>query len=82
MSSSEGWEEPGQCPDFNEYTVVLAGMLKVETRHCTYLVKAGESILIEKGEWVRYSTPEKEGARYIAICLPAFSPETVHRDND
>ncbi len=80
MISPEGWEEPGQTPDFNEYTIVLSGVLKVVTQEKTYRVEAGQAILISKGEWVSYSTPEKGGARYIAVCLPAFSPESVHRD--
>jgi quercetin dioxygenase-like cupin family protein len=80
MDSPAGWIEPGQKPEFAEYTVVLEGTLKVETESSTYHVHAGEAIQIEAGEWVRYSTPESSGARYMAICLPAFSPETVHRD--
>jgi len=78
MRSPAGWSEPGQTPEFDEYTVVLAGYMRVEHRQGVTDVRAGQAILAAKGEWVRYSTPE--GADYIAICLPAFSPDTVHRD--
>jgi quercetin dioxygenase-like cupin family protein len=79
MRSPAGWREPGQRPEFDEYTVVLAGALQVETEGGETLeVAAGEGVLVRGGEWVRYSTPD--GAEYVAICLPAFSPETVHRD--
>lgn len=80
MKSPEGWVEPGQTPEFIEYTVVLSGMLRVETRDAVYEIRGGEAIKIEGGEWVRYSTPEPNGAEYIAVCLPGFSPDTVHRD--
>ena len=80
MRSPSGWIEPGQKPDFDEYTVVLKGMLQVETRDAVHQVPAGEAILASRGEWVRYSTPGGEGAEYVAVCLPAFSPQTVHRD--
>lgn len=80
MRSPGGWEEPGQTPDFDEYTVVLRGMLRVETRDGTTDVRAGQAIITRRGEWVRYSTPEEDGAEYVAVCLPAFSPATVHRD--
>ncbi len=80
MKSPSGWTEPGQTPDFNEYTLVLKGMLRVETKNGTYDVKAGEAIIIGKGEWVKYNTPGPEGAEYVAVCLPAFSPDFVHRD--
>jgi quercetin dioxygenase-like cupin family protein len=80
MASPPGWVEPGQTPEFSEYTLVLEGILKVETNGATHEVKAGQAILVEAGEWVRYSTPEASGANYVAICLPAFTPETVHRD--
>jgi mannose-6-phosphate isomerase-like protein (cupin superfamily) len=80
MISPEGWQEPGQTPEFNEYTVVLSGCLAVKTQDETQEVTAGEAILVEKGEWVQYSTPYEGGAEYIAVCLPAFSPDTVHRD--
>lgn len=78
MRSPAGWSEPGQRPEFDEYTVVLAGALQVETEAGTLEVPAGRAILTRAGEWVRYSTPE--GAEYVAVCLPAFSPDTVHRD--
>lgn len=81
MKSPQGWVEPGQRPDFDEYTVVLKGMLMVETENGTLEINAGEAILTRRGEWIRYSTPAEEGAEYIAVCLPAFSPDTVHRDN-
>jgi mannose-6-phosphate isomerase-like protein (cupin superfamily) len=81
MKSPSGWVEPGQTPQFDEYTVVLRGMLRVETREGTVDVRAGEAVITTGGEWVRYSTPEGEGAEYIAVCLPAFSPATVHRDD-
>ncbi len=79
MQSPQGWVEPGQTPEFDEYTVVLEGCLHVKIKNAVYEVKAGSAIIIEKGEWVQYSTP-KEGAEYITVCLPAFSPDTVHRD--
>jgi mannose-6-phosphate isomerase-like protein (cupin superfamily) len=80
MRSPSGWTEPGQKPDFDEYTVVLKGMLHVKTRTGDFDVRAGEAITISQHEWVQYSTPESEGAEYVAVCLPAFSPATVHRD--
>jgi len=80
MTSPSGWVEPGQTPEFDEYTVVLRGELHVETRAGTQRVGAGQAIITHRGEWVRYSTPGAEGAEYIAVCLPAFSPGTVHRD--
>ena len=80
MTSPSGWIEPGQTPEFDEYTVVLKGMLKVETKKETIDVQAGQAILAPKGEWVKYSTPGPEGAEYVAICVPAFSIDTVHRD--
>jgi mannose-6-phosphate isomerase-like protein (cupin superfamily) len=80
MRSPGGWVEPGQTPEFEEYTLVLKGMLLVTTREGALHVKAGEAVITHAGEWVQYSTPGEEGAEYIAICLPAFSPETVHRD--
>ena len=79
MSSSPGWKEPGQKPQFDEYTIVLRGTLKVESRTKTLFIKEGEAVIVNSGEWVRYSTPN-EGAEYIAICLPAFSLYTVNRD--
>jgi ethanolamine utilization protein EutQ len=81
MQSPGGWIEPGQKPDFSEFTLVLNGTLKVETSTDHFHVKAGQAIIVDAGEWVRYSCPEPPGAEYIAICLPAFSPETVHRDS-
>jgi len=80
MSSPSGWEEPGQTPEFDEYTLVLKGMLRVETKEELFEVYAGQAIITYAGEWIKYSTPNPEGAEYIAVCLPAFSPDTVHRD--
>lgn len=80
MTSPAGWEEPGQRPDFDEYTLVLKGMLRVDSDDGSLEVKAGQAVVTKAGEWVRYSTPGEEGAEYVAICLPAFSPDTVHRD--
>jgi len=80
MRSPTGWSEPGQKPDFDEYTIVFFGMLRVEHDGGTLEVRAGQGVLTRAGEWVRYSTPEPEGAEYVAICVPAFSMETVHRD--
>jgi ethanolamine utilization protein EutQ (cupin superfamily) len=80
MRSPSGWSEPGQTPEFDEFSIVLRGALHVETREGTVHVEAGQAVVAEKGQWVRYSTPEADGAEYIAICLPAFSPQTVHRD--
>lgn len=80
MKSPGGWEEPGQTPEFDEYTLVLKGTLQVETKDAKHLVHTGQAILLNQGEWVRYSTPAKDGAEYIAVCLPAFSPDTVNRD--
>jgi mannose-6-phosphate isomerase-like protein (cupin superfamily) len=79
MKSPNGWVEPGQTPEFDEFTVVLKGMLRVETKDEILDVNAGEAIIARAGEWIRYSTPAAEGAEYVAICLPAFSPDTVHR---
>jgi ethanolamine utilization protein EutQ (cupin superfamily) len=80
MTSPAGWREPGQTPEFDEYTIVLEGELRVDTKEASYSVAAGQAIVITAGEWVRYSTPNAGGAKYIAVCLPAFSPTTVHRD--
>ena len=80
MTSPEGWSEPAQTPEFNEYTVVLRGKLRVNLRERELEVSAGQAIVVEAGEWVQYSTPHAGGAEYIAVCLPAFSPETVHRE--
>ncbi|MBV8842983.1 MAG: cupin [Bryobacterales bacterium] len=78
MRSPAGWSEPGQQPEFDEFTVVLKGAMTVEHKGGAMEVRAGQAVLAQKGEWVRYSTPQ--GAEYVAICLPAFSPDTVHRD--
>lgn len=80
MQSPAGWQEPGQRPEFGEYTVVLNGVLRIEFEGGVLDVKAGQAALVEAGEWVRYSTPFADGADYIAVCLPAFAPESVHRD--
>jgi mannose-6-phosphate isomerase-like protein (cupin superfamily) len=80
MISPEGWLEPGQKPEFEEITVVLKGMVRVEHQGGTLDVRAGQAVVAHAGEWVRYSTPEAGGAEYVAICLPAFSMDTVHRD--
>ncbi|HEX6084214.1 MAG TPA: cupin [Thermoanaerobaculia bacterium] len=80
MKSPGGWVEPGQTPEFDEYTVVLRGMLRVTTREGVKDVHAGQAVITHRGEWVQYSTPGEEGAEYVAICLPAFSMDTVHRD--
>jgi mannose-6-phosphate isomerase-like protein (cupin superfamily) len=82
MRSPEGWVEPGQRPEFDEYTLVIDGALRVEHDGGADDVRAGQAVLVRAGEWVRYSTPEPGGAHYVAICLPAFSPDTVHRDED
>src|SRR4051794_19470513 len=79
MTSPAGWQEPGQAPEFDEVTLVLAGWLRVEHRDGSIDVRAGEAVVTHGGEWVRYSTPD--GAQYVAVCLPAFSPGTVHRDS-
>ena len=80
MRSPGGWVEPGQAPEFDEYTVVLRGKLRVAHKGGAVEVNAGQAIIAHAGEWVQYSTPGEEGAEYIAVCLPAFSPQTVHRD--
>lgn len=80
MRSPAGWSEPGQMPEFDEYTVVLKGTLVVESRGGRLEVKAGQAVVTHKGEWIRYSTPD-EATEYIAVCVPAFSPATVHRDH-
>ena len=82
MKSPDGWVEPGQTPEFDEYTVVLGGVLHVETKDGEYDLKTGEAIMVKKNEWVRYSSPNPEGASYVAVCIPAFLPETVHRDEE
>jgi mannose-6-phosphate isomerase-like protein (cupin superfamily) len=81
MLSPQGWAEPGQRPDFEEITLVLRGTLRVEFEGGVLDVRAGQAVTTEPGEWVRYSTPEQGGAEYVAVCLPAFSPDTVHRDD-
>ncbi len=81
MRSPVGWVEPGQTPEFDEYTLVLRGLLRVTHRDGQMDVKAGQAVLVQRGEWVQYSTPSDEGAEYVAICLPAFSPGAVHRDS-
>ena len=82
MKSPEGWEEPGQRPEFEEYTLVLKGKLKIESASGTLIVSEGEAVIAKKGDWVKYSTPYSGGAEYIAVCLPAFSSSTVHRDDE
>ena len=80
MRSRQGWEEPGQTPEFDEFTLVLKGMLRVRFHDGEMDVKKGQAIITHRGEWVQYSSPAEGGAEYVAVCLPAFSPETVHRD--
>ena len=80
MRSPSGWVEPGQTPEFDEYTLVLHGMLRVTHRTGAVEVRAGQAVIVRAGEWVRYSSPEADGAEYVAVCLPAFSPDIVHRD--
>jgi mannose-6-phosphate isomerase-like protein (cupin superfamily) len=80
MRSPSGWVEPGQTPEFDEYTVVLSGTLRVTTRDGQLDVHAGQAVITPRGTWVQYSTPSPQGAEYIAVCVPAFSPDTVHRD--
>jgi len=80
MTSPSGWREPGQTPEFDEYTIVLKGELQVETREAIHTVAAGQAVIVHAGEWVRYGTPGAAGAEYIAVCLPAFALATVHRD--
>lgn len=80
MHSPPGWSEPGQQPEFDEYTLVLKGTLRVESKSGVLEVKAGQAVIASRGEWVQYSTPGPEGAEYIAVCLDAFDPATVHRD--
>jgi mannose-6-phosphate isomerase-like protein (cupin superfamily) len=82
MNSPEGWIEPGQTPEFDEHTVVLNGTLHIKTEKESFDVKAGEAFMASKGEWVQYSTPYSGGAEYIAVCVPAFSPKLVHRDEN
>ncbi|MGE5246559.1 MAG: cupin domain-containing protein [Betaproteobacteria bacterium] len=82
MRSPTGWTEPGQTPEFDEYTLVLRGCLRVTSRSGTLDVRAGQAVLAHRGEWVQYSTPEPDGAEYVAVCVPAFSIDAVHRDRD
>jgi mannose-6-phosphate isomerase-like protein (cupin superfamily) len=81
MRSPAGWKEPGQTPEFVEYTIVLSGAVQVASKDGIVDVKSGEAIIAQKGEWIQYSTPGNDGAEYISVCLPAFSPSTVHRDS-
>jgi mannose-6-phosphate isomerase-like protein (cupin superfamily) len=81
MRSPAGWVEPGQTPEFDEFTLVLKGMLRVKTASQTLDVRAGQAVIAHRGEWVQYSSPDEGGAEYVAVCLPAFSPDTVHRDS-
>ena len=80
MKSPAGWVEPGQKPRFDEYTIVLRGMLRVSTKTETVDVRAGQAVIVHAGEWVQYSTPDSDGAEYVAVCMPAFSIDAVHRD--
>lgn len=80
MRSPQGWEEPGQTPEFDEFTLVLKGLLRVRYRGGDMDVRSGQAVIAHRGEWIQYSTPDEGGAEYIAVCLPAFSPNTVHRD--
>lgn len=82
MKAPADWEEPGQRPQFEEITVVLSGLLRVEHEEGVMDVRAGQAVICAPGEWIRYSCPEPEGAEYMAVCLPAFSPDTVHRDEE
>ncbi|MBU1101564.1 MAG: cupin domain-containing protein [Bacteroidetes bacterium] len=82
MTSPDGWVEPGQTPEFDEFTLVMKGTLRVTTKTETLNVKAGQAVIAHKGEWVQYSSPEPEGAEYVAVWFPAFSPDTVHRDEE
>jgi mannose-6-phosphate isomerase-like protein (cupin superfamily) len=82
MKSPSGWVEPGQRPEFEEVTVVLHGMVRVEYEGGSLDVRAGQAVVTAPGEWVRYSTPDPDGAEYVAVCVPAFSPDTVHRDEE
>ncbi|HZR05468.1 MAG TPA: hypothetical protein VFA61_06545 [Candidatus Udaeobacter sp.] len=82
MISPSGWSEPGQTPDFDEFTVVLRGELQVETREGVHRIAAGQAIIVHRGEWARYSTPFQQGAECISVCVPAFCPVTVHRDHN
>ena len=81
MKSPQGWSEPGQTPDFTEYSIVLKGTLVIETRSGKQEIRADQAGIVEKGEWVRYSTPYENGAEYLSVCIPAFSPGRVNRDD-
>ncbi|HEY5535859.1 MAG TPA: cupin [Ignavibacteria bacterium] len=81
MKSPGGWLEPGQKPEFGEYTIVLKGVLHLKTVDEEFDIKAGQAVLLKKDEWVQYSTPDPEGANYVSVCIPAFTPEKVHRDD-
>jgi len=81
MRSPQGWVEPGQTPEFDEFTIVLKGVLRVQHKGGVFDVAAGQGIITHRGEWIQYSTPAEGGAEYVAVCLPAFSIETVHRDD-
>ncbi|HEY7615379.1 MAG TPA: AraC family ligand binding domain-containing protein [Terriglobales bacterium] len=81
MRSPAGWEEPGQTPEFDEFTIVLKGSMRVRHKDGELDVREGQAVIAHRGEWVQYSTPDEGGAEYIAVCLPAFAPETVHRDS-
>ena len=80
MKSPQGWIEPGQTPEFDEYTIVLKGILRVNSKDGEFDIKAGQAVIAQRGEWVQYSTPYENGAEYIAACIPAFSPDLVYRD--
>ncbi len=82
MRSPQGWKEPGQRPDFEEMTIVLKGMVRAKHAAGATDVRAGQALIAHRGEWIQYSTPEEGGAEYLAVCLPAFSPDTVHRDDE
>jgi mannose-6-phosphate isomerase-like protein (cupin superfamily) len=82
MSSPGGWLEPGQKPEFDEYTVVIKGILHIKTIEAEFDIKARQAVLIRKGEWVQYSSPNPDGAHYVSVCLPAFTPDMVHRDEE
>ena len=81
MRSPQGWQEPGQTPEFDEFTIVLKGVLRVRHREGELEVRAGQAVITHRGEWIQYSTPEEGGAEYVAVCVPAFSPQSVHRDS-
>ena len=82
MESPQGWQEPGQTPEFDEYTIVLKGIVCVTSKGSSLEIKKGQALITRKGEWVQYSTPYEGGAEYISVCLPAFTPDTVHREKD